>query len=127
MGKALAPRMREGDFSVLGGAGVQPYHARQRGFDVFGLVSEDVAHNEPPTNPRPGHQKWARPERVLKYQPTFLFYCYDLHKQPTRYRLCGEADWFMQRGYEPVTLFVPGLRERGEYYTFLKRKDRPWP
>jgi hypothetical protein len=33
----------------------------------------------------------------------------------------------VQRGYEPVTLFVAGLRERGEYYTFLKRKDRPWP
>ena len=127
MGKALLPHMRPDDFSILGGAGVQPYYARQRGFDVFGLVSEDVAHNEPPSNPRPGHQKWARPERVLKYNPTFIFYCYDLHKEPSRYRLCGEADWFMQRGYEPVTLFVAGLRERGEYYTFLKRKDRPWP
>jgi arabinofuranosyltransferase len=127
LGLALLPRMRPDDFSVFGGAGVQPYYARMRGVDIFGLVSEDIAHNEPPTNPRPGHQKWARPDRVLSYDPTFLFYCYDLHRDPSRYRLCGEAAWFQARGYEPVTIFVPGLRERGEYYTFLKKKDRSWP
>jgi arabinofuranosyltransferase len=126
LGKALAPRLRPDDFSVMGGAGVQPYYARMRGFDVFGLVSEDVAHNEPPVRARPGHQKWARPERVLGYNPTFLFYCYALHANPSRYQLCGEAGWFMQRGYEAVTIFVPGVKD-GEYYTFLKRKDRPWP
>lgn len=125
LGMALAPRLHPDDFSVMGGAGVQPYYARMRGFDIFGLVSEDVAHNEPPVRPRPGHQKWATPERVLKYNPTFLFYCYALHKNPSRYQLCGEAGWFMERGYEPVTLFVPGVKD-GEYYTFLKRKDRAW-
>jgi arabinofuranosyltransferase len=127
LGKALAPRMSADDYSVFGGAGVQPYYARMRGVDIFGLVSDEIAHEERPTNPRPGHQKWARPERVLAWNPTFLFYCYDLHRDPSRYRLCGEARFFQERGYEPVTLFVPGLRERGEYYTFLKRKDRPWP
>jgi hypothetical protein len=126
LGKALAPLIRPDDFSVMGGAGVQPYYARMRGFDIFGLVSEDVAHNEPPVRPRPGHQKWARPELVLKYRPTFLFYCYALHRNPSRYQLCGEAGWFQQRGYEPVTMFVPGVKD-GEYYTFLKRQDRPWP
>jgi hypothetical protein len=127
IGKALAPHIRPEDTSVFGGAGVQPYYARLRGVDVFGLVSEEIAHEEPPTNPRAGHQKWARPERVLAWNPTFLFYCYDLHKDPARYRLCGESGYFMARGYEPVTIHVPGLRERGEYYTFLKRKDRAWP
>jgi arabinofuranosyltransferase len=127
LGKALAPHIRPDDFSVFGGAGVQPYYGRLRGVDVFGLVSEEVAHEEPPTNPRPGHQKWARPERVLAWSPTFLFYCYDLHREPSKYRLCGESGFFLANGYEPVTLFVPGLRERGEYYTFLKRKDRAWP
>ena len=127
IGKALAPHILPQDTSVFGGAGVQPYYARLRGVDVFGLVSEEIAHEEPPSNPRPGHQKWARPERVLRWAPTFLFYCYDLHPTPKQYRLCGEAGFFQARGYEPVTLFVPGLRERGEYYTFLKRKDRVWP
>src|SRR5262249_3857281 len=51
MGRALAPHMRPDDYAILGGAGVLPYYARVRGIDVFGLVSEDIAHNEPPTVP----------------------------------------------------------------------------
>jgi hypothetical protein len=127
IGKALAPRMRPDDFSVVGGAGVQPYYARMRSIDIFGLVSEDIAHNEPPRRPRPGHQKWGSPSRILSYEPTFIFYCYDIHEQPDRYRLCSEARILERAGYEPVTIHVPGMKERGEYYTFLKRKDRPWP
>jgi arabinofuranosyltransferase len=127
LGKALAPHIRPDDFSIVGGVGVQPYYARMRAIDVFGLVSEDVAHNEPPTNPRPGHQKWAHAERLLAYHPSFVFHCYSLHRLPDDYALCGEAGIFERAGYEPVTIHVPGLRERGEYYTFLKRKDRAWP
>jgi hypothetical protein len=127
MGKALEPHIRPGDFAILGGAGVLPYYARLPGIDVFGLVSEDIAHNEPPSVPRPGHQKWGRAERLLKTNPTFLLHCYDLHRDPDRYTLCGEAGYFQARGYEPVTLHIPGLLERGEYFTFLKRKDRAWP
>jgi hypothetical protein len=130
IGKALAPHLGPDDFSVVGGVGVQPYYARMRAVDVFGLVSDDIAHNEPPTRPRAGHQKWAGPQRVLSYNPplgpSFIFYCYSLRGRPGGQPDCGEAGWFEQRGYEPVTLFVPGVRE-GEYYTFLKRKDRPWP
>jgi hypothetical protein len=126
IGKALAPSMRPDDFAIFGGAGVQPYYARARGIDVYGLVSEDIAHNEPPSNPRPGHQKWASAARILKYNPSFIFSCYDIHKEPSRYHLnCGEAQEFMSRGYEPITIFVPGMGP-DEYYTFLKRKDRPW-
>lgn len=127
IGKALAPLIRPDDFSVVGGVGVQPYYARMRAVDVFGLVSDDIAHNEPPTRDRPGHQKWARAERVLSYHPTFIMSCYDLHREAGRYRLCDEAGTFEKHGYEPTTLHVPGLRERGEYYTFLRRKDRAWP
>jgi hypothetical protein len=128
IGKALAEHIRPDDFSIVGGVGVQPYYARMRAIDVFGLVSDDVAHNEAPSNARPGHQKWIGRERLLKYQPAFVFSCYDMHRDPARYSfVCPEAGWLEQRGYEPVTMFIPGLRERGEYYSFLKRKDRAWP
>ncbi|MFH0900144.1 MAG: hypothetical protein V2A73_05905 [Pseudomonadota bacterium] len=126
IGRALAPRLRPDDFSIVGGAGVQPYVARMRAIDVFGLVSETIAHEVPPTNPRPGHQKWAPASLLLRYSPTFVFHCYDIHRSPSSYRLCGEARTFEENGYEPVTIHVPGLRERGEYYTFLKRRDRDW-
>lgn len=127
IGRALAPHIRPDDFAIVGGAGVQSYYARLRGIDVFGLVSERIAHEVRPTNPRPGHQKYAPPSLLLEHRPTFLFYCYDLHRDPSKYRLCREAPLYQQAGYEPVTIHVPGLRERGEYYTFLKRRDRPWP
>jgi hypothetical protein len=125
IGRALAPHARPGDFAIFGGAGVQPYYSRLGGIDVFGLVSDDIAHHEPPTRPRAGHQKWASPERVLKYDPSFIFSCYDIHKQPGRFTIgCGETAFFQSRGYEIVTLYVPEIES---YYSFLKRKDRPWP
>jgi hypothetical protein len=127
IGKALQGKLGPDDFSIVGGVGVQPYYARMRAIDVFGLVSDDIAHHEPPTRARAGHQKWASNERVLSYHPSFIFSCYDLHRDPQRYNLPCEVGWFAQHGYEPVTLHVPGMRERGEYYTFLKRKDRAWP
>ena len=81
----------------------------------------------PPTRPRAGHQKWAPPEMVLATAPTFIFYCYALHRHPTQYALCGEAGLFQRRGYEPCTLHVAGMKEQGEYYTFLKKKERDFP
>ena len=119
--------LREDELSWVGGVGVQPYFGRMRAYDVFGLVSRQVAHEVPPTRPRPGHQKWAPPEMVLATDPTFIFYCYQMHPEPTRYTLCGEAGLFRSRGYEDCTIRVPGLRESGEFYTFLKKKERDFP
>jgi arabinofuranosyltransferase len=127
LGKALAPLVRPDELSWVGGAGVQPYFGRMRSYDVFGLVSRQVAHEVPPTRPRPGHQKWAPPALVLATNPTFVFHCYALHRAADQYQLCGDAGAFLARGYETCTIHVPGLREMGEYYTFLKKKDREFP
>lgn len=128
VGKALAGKIAPDELSFVGGVGVQPYYARMRAYDVFGLVNEEIAHTVPPTRPRPGHQKWAPPEMVLKYDPTFIFYCYSFHADPGGKRVdCSEAGYFESHGYEPATLFVPGARKGFEYYTFLKKKDRAWP
>ena len=127
IGKRLAGYVTPEDLSFVGGAGVQPYYARMRAYDVFGLVSEQIAHEVPPTRPRPGHQKWAPDAMVLAHRPTFIFFCYALHRAPRAYSLGCAAGGFLARGYEPVTIHVPGMRESGEYYTFLKRKDRAPP
>lgn len=126
IGKALAPHLRPDDLSWVGGVGVQPYYARMRAFDVFGLVSEEVAHQVPPSRARPGHQKWAPKEMVLRWDPAFIFYVYSMHRDPARPRWNspGEMAWFVARGYEPCTIAVPGARPEVAYYSFLKAKRR---
>ncbi len=122
--KRIGEQMREcfepDDFSIFGGVGAKPYHARAKGIDVFGLVSDVVAHEVPRTRPRAGHNKWA-PDSLLfaTYKPDFVFHCYSLHADPKQPRInCGGSFW-KRKGYEQVTLHIPGLRERGEYYTFF--------
>jgi hypothetical protein len=124
IGRAMEPCFRDDDFSILGGAGAQPYYGRMRGIDVFGLVSDRVAHEEPRIRARAGHTKFASDKLLAEYDPTFVFSCYAIHPTPDPPPLpCNVAFW-RARGYEPVTMHVPGLQQSGEYYTFLAKKAR---
>ena len=58
------------DFSIVGGAGAQPYYGRMRGVDVFGLVSEAIAHDEPRIRARAGHTKFGSDRVLATYDPT---------------------------------------------------------
>lgn len=112
------------DFSIVGGAGAQPYQGRMRAIDVFGLVSERIAHEVPPTNPRAGHNKWGPDPLLLEHEPDFVFSCYSIHERPENARFnCNPAFW-QRNGYERVTLHIPGLRQQGQYYSFWKRRER---
>lgn len=110
IGKHMKKCFRKGDFSIVGGAGAQPYFGRMAGIDVFGLVSWDVAHCDPRRNSRAGHTKWAQPPLLYKQPrpgnprkcpkrfsktstsrrwrsveggpPDFVFYCYTIHRGP---------------------------------------------
>jgi len=112
------------DFSIVGGAGAQPYFGRMRGIDVFGLVSDRIAHEEPRIRARAGHTKFGSDKLLAEYDPTFVFSCYAIHATETPPPLpCNVAFW-TQRGYEPITMKIPGMRQAGEYYTFLAKKAR---
>jgi hypothetical protein len=113
------------DFAIYGGVGALPWTARLRGVDVFGLVSDKVAHRVARTRDRPGHNKWAPDPLLEEYRPTIILHCYDLRGDPAPAPLnhCDHAYW-ERRGFEKLVLHVPGLRERGEYLTFLAREDR---
>lgn len=112
------------DFSIVGGAGAQPYKAHMRGIDVFGLVSKRVAHEVRPTRPRAGHNKWAPDTLLLEHEPEFVFSCYSIHKRPNKPHLnCNKAFW-LRHGYEVITLHIPTLQQGGRYYSFLAREDR---
>jgi len=125
IGKHMRDCMLDSDFSILGGAGAKPYYGRMRGVDVFGLVSEEIAHEVAPSHARPGHNKWASPQFLYEhYEPTFVFHCYSIHADPRKPRLNCNPGFWRRKGYEQVTLHIPGLKQQGEYYTFFKRKDR---
>jgi arabinofuranosyltransferase len=124
IGRAMAPCFAPDDFSIVGGAGAQPYYGRMRAIDVFGLVSERVAHEEPRIRARAGHTKFASDKLLVQYDPTFVFSCYALHPTPARPPLNCAAGFWLSRGYEQVTMRIRGLRQSGEYYTFLAKKSR---
>lgn len=124
IGKAMAECFRPDDFSIVGGAGAQPYFARMRGIDVFGLVSDRIAHEEPRIRPRAGHTKFASDALLAAYDPTFVFSCYQIHGKVEKPPHLGCGYFWQQRGYEQVTVHVPALRQQGQYYTFLAKKAR---
>jgi len=136
IGRAMRDCFRPDDFSIVGGAGAQPYFGRMRGIDVFGLVSDRIAHEVRPNNPRAGHNKWGPDGLLAEHDPAFVFSCYSIHSAPV-VRPLGCASSWRARGFEQVTMQIPGLdgvREerddtRGagpvaDRYTFLVRKDR---
>ena len=124
IGEHMRDCFQDGDFSIVGGAGAQPYKARMRAIDVFGLVSERVAHEVPPTKARAGHNKWAPNKLLLAHEPDFVFSCYSIHRQPKRPHFNCSPGFWRRNGYERVTLHIPTLRQDGQYYSFFKRKDR---
>ena len=123
IGRAMAGCFTADDFSIVGGAGAQPYFGRMRGVDVFGLVSETIAHDEPRIRARAGHTKFGSDRVLAAYDPTFVFSCYQIHRRPEQPPLPCAGFW-LARGFEEVTMHIPGMREQGEYYTFLAKKSR---
>ncbi len=123
IGKAMAPCFRDDDFSIVGGAGAQPYFGRMHGIDVFGLVSDKIAQREPRSRARSGHTKWGSEPLLAEYDPDFVFSCYRIHRTAAQPQLPCAGFW-LHRGFEHVTLKIPGMEEQGEYYTFLAKKDR---
>jgi hypothetical protein len=125
IGRALAGCFHDDDFSIVGGAGAQPYFGRMRAIDVFGLVSEKIALDAARTRARPGHTKWGSSEQLASYDPTFVFACYSIDKtpQPSGWQ-CPDLGYWLGHGYEVVTIRVPELQQGGPYYSFLAKKTR---
>ncbi|MDB4953165.1 MAG: hypothetical protein JWO36_734 [Myxococcales bacterium] len=124
IGRAMAGCFRDDDFSIVGGAGAQPYYGRMRGIDVFGLVSERIAHEEPRIRPRAGHTKFGSDSLLAQYDPAFVFSCYQIHRAADPPPQLPCAGYWLAHGYEQVTMHVPGMKQDGEYYTFLAKKTR---
>lgn len=113
IGKWFGQHVRPDDLMTVGGAGVIPYYAGVRAFDVFGLVDETIAHDPTMTrDDRPGHQKWGDDRYMLSRNPTLITHYYCLGGP------CGQEQ-IQFAGYEWVRAPIPGV-----YYSFMKRADR---
>jgi hypothetical protein len=124
IGRHMRTCFRPDDFSIVGGAGAQPYWGRMRAIDVFGLVSRRIAHEVPATRPRAGHNKWGPDPLLLEHDPDFVFSCYSIHAAPDRPQLNCDPGFWLRHGYEQVTLHIPTLVQGGKYYTFFARSAR---
>jgi hypothetical protein len=124
IGKAMESCFLPDDFSIVGGAGAQPYFGRMRGIDVFGLVSDRIAHEEPRIRARAGHTKFGSDTLLAQYDPTFVFSCYAIHATPNPPPLPCNVGFWTSRGYEEVTMHIPAMKQSGQYYTFLAKKSR---
>jgi arabinofuranosyltransferase len=127
IGKRMAGCFTDEDFSIFGGAGAQPYYADMRGIDVFGLVSTRIAHEVPRTRKRAGHNKWGPDALLAEHGPDFVFSCYSIHRDPKKPSFnCDQRSrqFWLGKGFEQVTMHIPGLLQQGEYYTFFVDKDR---
>ncbi|MCG8424956.1 MAG: hypothetical protein MJE77_44305 [Proteobacteria bacterium] len=124
IGEHMRSCFKDDDLSIVGGAGAQPYRGRMRAIDVFGLVSRQIAHEVQPSNPRPGHNKWAPDRMLLAHHPEFVFSCYSIHRHPEQPRFNCRPGFWQRNGYEIVTLHIAELRQQGQYYSFFKRTDR---
>ena len=125
LGQLMEPCFRDDDFVIYGGAGAKPYYAGARGIDVFGLVSERIAHEVPRNRPRAGHNKWAPDALLVQHDPSFIFSCYSLHPDPKKPMWNCNPAALERKGYDRVTLRVPGLWQAGaSYYSFMVKKER---
>ena len=107
------------DLMTVGGAGVIPYYAGARAFDVFGLVDENIAHDPTMTvSNRPGHQKWGSDPYMLSRRPTMITHRYCIEGP------CADESWSYP-GYAWVRLTFPGVAPR--YYSFMRRTAPPPP
>ena len=126
MGMALAPFMHPDDYSVFDAAGAQPFYGRIRGVDRYGLLWAAVAHEDPVTGARPGHQVMAPFERIVRLRPTFLMFCARIHRPGRHPPLCPDEARYLAAGYERVGVPFQTLAGFPRVYAFLKRTDRAW-
>ncbi|HEY4055864.1 MAG TPA: hypothetical protein VGM39_04620 [Kofleriaceae bacterium] len=124
IGKAMEKCFKDDDFSIVGGAGAQPYYGRMRGIDVFGLVSERIGHEQPRVRARAGHTKFATDSLLAEYDPTFVFSCYAITPSNKPPPTLGCGGYWLAHGYEQVSMKIPGMKQQGDLYTFLAKKSR---
>lgn len=120
LGRILAKRAKRGDTMAMGAAGAGPYAAKLPNLDLYGLTDKWVSHHGRVVSSRPGHQRFATNEYILKWKPTFLFI------QPSGSRRPMADAYWNARGYVSATIEVGGANGpvKRHYVSVLVRESR---
>lgn len=118
VGRFVKAHAAPGDTMAAAAAGAAPYYAELPSIDLFGLADAEVARHGHPNGVRPGHQRFATLEYVLRKRPTFLML--DECALPAQW-----AGWkWTDSGYECV-IVKASTRSGGEMrLTFLLERER---
>jgi len=118
VGRFLKANSKPGDTMAAAAAGAAPYYAELPSLDLFGLADAEVARHGHPNGVRPGHQRFATLEYVLRRRPTFLML--DECVLPAQW-----AGWnWTDSGYECVIVRAPTQRGTEMRLTFLLERER---
>lgn len=121
VGQWLAQYRQPDMLMTVGGAGVIPYYSEIPAFDVFGLVDATIAHDPRMTaSNRPGHQKWGSDDYMLSRKPALVTHHYCLGRH------CAVENGYTPAGYEWVRATTTAGDGTSSFYSFLKRRDRPF-
>jgi len=124
MGRWIAQHAAEGDRMAVGAAGAMPYFAGIYNLDTFGLCDAWIAHHGPIVSNRPGHQRFAPREYILKHKPAFLLigndYTRDQPQALRRDRAWEEQGYTWAEAKVTTELGAPSTY----YHYFLMRLDR---
>lgn len=125
LGRWVASLAEPHEWMAVGAAGAMPYYAGISNLDTFGLCDEFVAHHGELVASRPGHQRFAPFDYILRRRPTFIFvsdFSQDLPLKTLR-----SLGHFRREGYQlveaQVTTDVHGAPEPFYHYLYV-REDR---
>ncbi len=123
-GRWLAAHSKAGDWLAVGAAGAMPFYSRLPNIDTFGLCDGYVARHGTVIGARPGHQRFAPIDYLLRRAPTFLLINDYTTSDPARFR--QDPAW-EQRGYVWIEAHITPAEHASPsafYHYFLVRQER---
>lgn len=123
-GRWLGAHSKAGDWLAVGAAGAMPFYSKLPNIDTFGLCDGYVARHGTVIGARPGHQRFAPIDYLLRRAPTFLLVNDYATSDPARFR--QDPAW-EQRGYVWIEAQITPAAHGAPsefYHYFLVRKER---
>jgi arabinofuranosyltransferase len=125
IGRWLARTRAQGDSTAVGAAGALPFFSELPNLDLFGLNDLEIARHGRIIGNRPGHQRFAEMDYLLREKPTFVFMSPE--STPLRPGRLRYDRYWTSHGYLPIEIRVD--RELCNcpetfYHQFLVRRER---